>query len=65
MGRFDVAAGEDAVQAIGAAARGASTPGHAPRCARLGPASVFALAAVRGAIVTIHAPGIANADVCV
>jgi hypothetical protein len=33
VGRFDVAAGEDAAQAIGAAARGASTPRHAPRCA--------------------------------
>ena len=27
-------------------------------------AAVFALAAVPGAIITIHAPGIANADVC-
>ena len=28
-------------------------------------ATVFALAAVPGAIVTVHASGIANADVCV
>ena len=27
-------------------------------------ATVFALAAVPGAIITIHAPGVANADVC-
>ena len=38
------------------------------RCTRswaLAAATVFALAAVPGTIVTIHAPGIANADVCV
>ena len=38
---------------------------HWTRSWAVAAASVFALAAVPGAIVTIHAPGIANADVCV
>ncbi|MDA2950932.1 MAG: hypothetical protein O2892_18175 [Actinomycetota bacterium] len=38
---------------------------HWTRSCAVAAASVFALAAVPGAIVAIHGPGIANADVCV
>ena len=38
---------------------------HWTRSWAVAAAAVFALAAVPGAIVTIHAPGIAKADVCV
>lgn len=37
---------------------------HWSRSRRITTAAVFALAAVAGAIVTIPAPGVANADVC-
>ena len=38
---------------------------HLKRSWSVAAATVLALAAVPGAIVTIHAPGVANADVCV
>jgi hypothetical protein len=37
---------------------------HLLRSGRITATTVFALAAVAGAIVTIPAPGVANADVC-
>jgi hypothetical protein len=38
---------------------------HWTRSWTVAAASVFALVSVPGAIVTVHGPGIANADVCV